>query len=999
MRAKKPKIKCLFVALIVLTLAGGMVSTATASRLVVKLEGVSPGKYKIVQEGTFNVIRMKDFATTESPGDPMLPHKIQDILLPADVLESTVKLNIISTQKRILDETYDIKPAGPAVAWIDGRWAEIWGDKNIVNGRNIDVYQRDADYPDSPVKLLCCSQMRKWKFVRVDFSPFQYNPVSKKLTLIESVEIEISYSTTPAALKAGLMRDTVFNDIAAKRFINYAEVSGSYGQPVSSGEPVSSQQTHDYVIITTNAINTGSTKLNAFVTHKQNLGHSVLVVIYENSIQGLTGQPPDHRAEKIREWLVQNYISEGIKYVLLIGDPSPYESGEGDIPMKMCHPEKNAYYEDVNQTPTDYFYADLTGNWDIDGDLDYGEWDPGDGSGDYPVPGGVDFTPEVYVGRIPVYEADYTLLDNILQKIMDYANESSTGWRASTLLPMGFQKSGYDGAQLAEQMKFDYLDSAGYSSWRMYQQGTAYLADDSFYSSEEELRGSPSVPNVLNRWSGASTPAAPNDFGIVCWWAHGSATGAIVGYDPFNRDGTLMKSSYCASLDNNHPAFTYQCSCNNGWPENSNNLQYAILKQGGIGTVSATRISWFSTSVGFGQFNGSVTNSGIGYEYVARLVQNLGAGDALYEAKNSMSPNAHQCWLMNWYDFNLYGCPALNIGFVGIGAIKWKQPPDETYNGIDIRCDRADGIPRMLADDFLCTATGPINKVVFWGSWLNDYKGQIQTIHLSIHSNDPHGPNYWSEPNKLLWQKDFSAADFVETLYIDYEPESFWDPTTYAPISLWDHSGLWQYVINIDSDEAFVQQGDPCNPVIYWLDAWVELEPDTNNPMFGWKTSSEHWEDDAVFWDSNQMIWKELRYPEEHPLYMCSIDLAFKVITGVQEEPTAKYIQSPDLSETGLDVDATKDIMAMTPPWGDQLLADDFPCTRTGPITNIHIWSSWYHDELPYGGPNDLEFTLSIHADLPVGDPCNPYDYSIPGGYHGGNRNNGGLLRSVRKLL
>ena len=110
--------------------------------------------------------------------------------------------------------------------------------------------------------------------------------------------------------------------------------------------------------------------------------------------------------------------------------------------MKMCHPERNAiYYEDVNQTPTDYFYADLTGNWDIDGDQFYGEWhDPGDGTGDYPVPGGVDFTPEVYVGRIPVYNANYTTLDNILQKLIDYESDSGNlSWRLSTLLPMGFQ--------------------------------------------------------------------------------------------------------------------------------------------------------------------------------------------------------------------------------------------------------------------------------------------------------------------------------------------------------------------------------------------------------------------------------------------------------------------------------------------------------------------------------------------------------------------------------
>jgi hypothetical protein len=981
MKAIKPKIECLFVALIVLMLAGSMVSAATASR--VKLD--APGSYKIVQDGTFNVIQMESFSMTDSPGDPMLPHKVQDILLPPDVIDSTVKLNVVSVKTRLLEGTYNIRPAGFPVR----------GDnKNIVNGRNVDVYKSNADYPASSVKLLCCSQMRKWKFARVDFIPFQYNPVSGKLTLTESVEIEISYSTSPAAMKASLMRDTVWQDVAARRFINYAEVSGSYVQPMSSEQPSPSPVTHDYVIITTSAINTNSTKLNAFVAHKQSLGYNVLVVIREVSIDGLVGQAPNHRAEKIRKWLIDNYASEGIKYVLLIGDPHPFESGEGDIPMKMCHPERNAFYQDMNQTPTDYFYADLTGNWDIDNDLFYGEWDPGDGSGDYPVFGGVDFTPEVYVGRIPVYNSDYTTLDNILQKLIDYESASGNlNWRLSTLLPMGFQDSSgpYDGAQLAEQMQDDYLDSAGYSNWRMYQQGSGPCGDNSGYTSDEELRGSPAVPNVKDRWSST-------DFGIVCWWAHGDSTSADVGYSGC-WDGTLFQNTYCPSIDDNYPAFTYQCSCDNGYPEVTSNLQYSILKQGGIGTVSATRVSWFSTNIVYGQFDGSVTNSGIGYEYVARLVQNLGAGDSLYLAKSSMSPSTHQCWLMNWYDFNLYGDPSLAIGIVGVSPIKWEQPPDKTYNGIDIRCDRADGIQRTLADDFNCTRTGPITKVTLWGSWRNDIKGQITKIHLSIHSNDPCGPMGFSEPNQLLWERDFYAGDINETLYSYEEPEWFWDPTAGMPPPIQDdHYQIWQYDIPIDSSNAFVQQGDPCNPVIYWLDAYVELDPNIAGFMFGWKTSSEHWNDDAV-WDANMGMWHELRYPMGHPLHpldMNSIDLAFVISTGEVPEAAGKKLLESNTkwSQPPIEIDPESDVPTycgwdeqshnrQSPqPWKWKIVADDFRCIGSMPVTSIHWWGSFsewgpeHQGELPPILP--ANWWIGFWSNVPAGAEPNFLPYSYP---------------------
>ena len=603
-------------------------------------------EYAITQDKQgLDVVQMEGFSSTTSPGDPMLPHKVYNIAVPPDIVWSSLKLNIVLAETIVLDGIYDIRPAPPILPGTnDTEVEEAVQKKETINDRNMEVYGTDAEFPESYVELLPYSQMRKWKYIRVDFTPFQYNPVSQKLTLIQSATIEITYEQSGIEPQAKLMNDTVMDDVAAQVFFNYQQVKSMY-KPGAMVDALS--VTYDYVIITTNAIEANSSKLASFISHKENQGHSVLVIT-EDEFGGLAGQSPNHKAEKIRKWLIDNYAAMGIEYVLLVGDPHPYESGEGDIPMKMCHPEMNQTEFECEQTPTDYFYADLTGNWDYDGDGYYGEWND-----DYPVSGGVDFAPEVYVGRIPVYGADYTTLDSILQKIIDYETEASVAWRESALLPMGFQEEGYDGAAMAEQMIDDYLNTAGFSSWRMYQQGNGACGLDSIYASEEELRGG---TVVRDRW-------AASDYGIVCWWAHGSQTSAGVGY-PGCSDGILFQSSYCSSLDDDHPSFTYQCSCTNGYPEDSNNLQYAILKQGGIGTVSATRVSWFSSSVGYGEFDGNPTNSGIGYEYVSRLVSDNPAGQALYSTKQSMNPD-HQCLLMNWYGFNLYGDPTTSLASQG----------------------------------------------------------------------------------------------------------------------------------------------------------------------------------------------------------------------------------------------------------------------------------------------------------------------------------------------
>ena len=615
-----------------------LVNSGSAESISVTLK---TGSYKITQDNDgYEVIRMEAFPTAAVPGRPILPHRIYSIAVPPDIEWESLELTVSSAAKEKLPGIHRIKICPPDMAWNGSGW--LTSSENPADLRT-----------GAPARIIATSEMRKWKFVKVEFSPFAFNPETGELELTKKAEIVLSYTRGGDRPGPAALQDSVMDDLAKSLFINYGQAAAWY---VSENPKESPSAASDYVIITTEAIKTNSTKLNSFIAHKQSMGFTVSVIT-ETTWGAMTGQTPNRKAEKIREWLKSNYASMGIEYVLLIGNPSPYESGEGDVPMKMCWPRLGIDADD--ESPTDYFFADLTGNWDLDGDGNYGEYSEDQGTG------GVDFTPEVYVGRIPVYSAAYSTLDNILQKTINYETEAGAlTWRKSILLPMSFSAAGYDGAPLAEQMKDDYLSSAGYAAWRQYQQGSAYASDDSAYSSEEELRGS---YVVSNRWAG-------NDYGVVCWWGHGSSTSTAVGYDG-HWDGNLFYYTYCSSLDDAHPAFTYQCSCTNAYPEDTNNLAYSILKQGGVGTVSASRVSWFNMGVGYGAFDGSTTNSGIGYEYVKRLVVNqYAAGVALYLAKSSMTPES-VTRLMNFYDFNLYGDPAVSlVDVISPGSIFVNSP-------------------------------------------------------------------------------------------------------------------------------------------------------------------------------------------------------------------------------------------------------------------------------------------------------------------------------------
>ncbi|MBA7656412.1 hypothetical protein ES703_64336 [subsurface metagenome] len=358
-----------------------------------RIEMIKDGYHKILMDGYFS------YAV---PGYPDVPSKIFQIAVPPDVDLKSIDVEYHERRKISLG-SFNIPELPPLETWVNGQ---------RIIGKKADVYSNDSYYPEDTIEYMGCSQLRKWRMVNIKYTPFQYNPVTKDLMFVPEVTLVIRYSGPSMRVLSDMeLADRVMDRRAEKILINYSEAREWY---LLKGAVLRPLQTYNYVIITTNSIQTNSTKLSDFVNYLTDKGYSVKVIT-ETDFGNLTGQYPDQKAEKIREWLKNNYISMGIEYVLLIGHPSPYESGEGDIPMKCCWP----YYDPISTllypSPTDYFYADLTGNWDLDGDGYFG-WYPYDQG-----VGGVDFTNEVYVGRIPVYSG-VSNLDSVLGKIISYGN-------------------------------------------------------------------------------------------------------------------------------------------------------------------------------------------------------------------------------------------------------------------------------------------------------------------------------------------------------------------------------------------------------------------------------------------------------------------------------------------------------------------------------------------------------------------------------------------------
>jgi hypothetical protein len=193
------------------------------------------------------------------------------------------------------------------------------------------------------------------------------------------------------------------------------------------------------------------------------------------------------------------------------------------------------------------------------------------------------------------------------------------------------------------------------------------------------------------------------------------------------------------------------------------------------------------------------------------------------------------------------------------GPIKWLQFPDMA-NGFNIPAFPPENI---VADDWLCREGKPITEVHFWGSyldpsgmehWEQDNPGPpqmplpatpgVEMFRLSFHADVPAGVDPempWSHPGELLQEALLDKDQVIER---------YWDSIPHIDVTgkrWWEHK--FYYIVRLQ--RPFEQKAGN----VYWLDIAAQRAPGSNF-VWGWETSKDHWNDDAV--RGNDLFWKNL---------------------------------------------------------------------------------------------------------------------------------------------
>lgn len=310
---------------------------------------------------------------------------------------------------------------------------------------------------------------------------------------------------------------------------------------------------------------------------------------------------------------------------------------------------------------------------------------------------------------------------------------------------------------------------------------------------------------------------------------------------------------------------------------------------------------------------------------------------------------------------------------------KWVQMPDESTNGMDVACYGG----YVVGDDFSCIHPGPITNIHIWGSWLNDELAAPAnvTLHLWITDDHPAGPEHpYSTPTNFASAWHYEVPGIIPHQWKTLpEPEGWYNP--FAPDQQYVYPGdsnIVQYNIEIPEHEAFIQQGTLEEPKTYWL--LVMMDIDEPDKYFGWKTSTNKWNDDAVYAEGPPPFdWQEMRYPDGHKWYTESVDLAFVIDGPDVPSPVEPKWSQPCDNIHGIDVPS------YAADWETERICDDF-LSDGRPIVSLRWWGSyheWEPGEESYPPPTDPNnrpqgFFLAWMHDLAVDNPRNPYDFSMP---------------------
>ena len=291
--------------------------------------------------GTFSKLVIDDYGDSYNVGYPDFPVLRKLIEVPVN---AAIKVNIISSQTKefLLSDLGVNNPLLPSQPHVSKDTTKVrlpfqYNAKAYLTDNFISPFSILDSQFSSPVTVDYLGIMRSTNVARINICPISYNPVSGKIRILTSIEIEIAFINPDIqqTLKLKQLNNSPYFANAYKSLINY-KASALKDYIVQS--PV------NYVIVSSPIFRDS---LQKFIKWKTRKGFRVIEAYTNNPLVGKT-------ADSIKAYLRKLYYSATLtnpppSFVLIVGDVAQIPSFRGTG-------SQNYYY-------TDLPYCEYTGDY------------------------------------------------------------------------------------------------------------------------------------------------------------------------------------------------------------------------------------------------------------------------------------------------------------------------------------------------------------------------------------------------------------------------------------------------------------------------------------------------------------------------------------------------------------------------------------------------------------------------------------------------------------
>ncbi len=266
-------------------------------------------------------------------------------------------------------------------------------------------YKKESLSPEVRAELIGTNVLAGNSIARIAVYPLVSLPGENKIIFYDNIRLTV-YTNSSGKHNISQKVRTQYSDIEGKALRSIIDNDYEISLLPKVRGAVRSLNT-EYIIITNESLKSGFEIFANYLKKKGIIAEITTVedIIstqnYYDHISGLHDPPG-----AIRGYLMEKY-EEGVNWVLLGGD-------EDIVPVRYGTYSRNDTFVDF-QAPSDLYYSDLNGNWNVDGDEFLGE----------PLDDSVDVFPELYVGRIPCDNLQE--VSNWFEKLVSYETNPGQG--------------------------------------------------------------------------------------------------------------------------------------------------------------------------------------------------------------------------------------------------------------------------------------------------------------------------------------------------------------------------------------------------------------------------------------------------------------------------------------------------------------------------------------------------------------------------------------------